>query len=100
MLERARYLAARLEFATGTFKPSNHSPVMRFAPTTQELLGVVVAEVAQAGESLGDERGGQRLGAVDFDAVAPGGIAVGDGEGHRGVFGKSEREGSGGARRA
>lgn len=52
----ARYLAARLEFATGTFKPSNHSPVMRFAPTTQELLGVVVAEVAQAGESLGDER--------------------------------------------
>lgn len=79
----ARYLAARLEFATGTFKPSNHSPVMRFAPTTQELLGVVVAEVAQAGESLGDETGCQRLGAVDFDAVAPGGIAVGDDGRHR-----------------
>lgn len=86
MLERARYLAARLEFATGTFKPSNHSPVMRFAPTTQELLGVVVAEVAQAGESLGDEGGCQRLGAVDFDAVAPSDIAVGDGEGHRGAL--------------
>jgi len=67
-------------------KPFNYPPVMSFAPTTRELLGVVVAEVAQAGESLGDERDGQWLGAVDFDAVAPGGIAVGDDGRHRGAL--------------
>ncbi len=68
-------------------KPFNYPPMMGFAPTTQELLGVVVAGIAQAGEPLDDERRGQWPGAVDFDAVAPGGIAVGDGGGHRGALG-------------
>lgn len=50
---------------------------MRLTPTTQKLLGVVTAEVAQAGESLRDEREWLDA-AVDFDEVAPGGKAVGD----------------------
>lgn len=79
----ARYLATWLEFAICTLKPCNHPPVMRFAPATQELLGVVLPGIAQAGEPLGDERRGQWLGAVDFDAVAPGAIAGWDDSGYR-----------------
>ncbi|EGD09048.1 hypothetical protein XVE_2681 [Xanthomonas vesicatoria ATCC 35937] len=67
-------------------KPSNHPPVVRFAPATQKLLGVVVVEIVQAGQPLSDEGRAQWLGAVDFDAVAPGDIAVGDDRGHRGTL--------------
>lgn len=48
-------------------------------------------------EPLGDERRCQWPGAVNFDAVAQGVIAVKDGEDILVLFGKSEREGGGGA---
>ncbi|MCM5576090.1 hypothetical protein NEH50_18890 [Xanthomonas hortorum pv. pelargonii] len=83
-------------------QPLNHVLVMRLAPATQELLGVVIVGVAQAGQALGDEGSDQWLCAVDLDAVAPGGVAVGKGGRHWAGSGRrgNEREDAGEQARA
>ncbi|OOW64066.1 hypothetical protein Xmlh_21530 [Xanthomonas axonopodis pv. melhusii] len=54
---------------------------MRWLPATQKLLGGVIGRVMECGETLGDE-GRCQGGAVDLDAVMPGGIALREMLGH------------------
>jgi hypothetical protein len=61
----------------------NHLLMVRLTPTAQELLRVVIVRITEIGQALGDEITGQYLVAVDFDAMPPGGIAVGQKGGNR-----------------